>query len=1257
MPLGQIIDYFYRVEFQQRGSPHIHALFWVKDAPKYGKDSDETITDFVDKYVTCAERIPLENSDDLINLQTHRHSKTCKKRNKNVCRFNFPLPPMRKTTILRPLDNDCLQPCEINTIKRNCENVQILLSEMKYGDDITFDDFLKVLDMEESAYIQAIRYSIKKATLFLKRSPKEIRINSYNQNLLAAWQANMDLQYVLDPYACAVYILSYISKGQRGMSKLLEQANNDAHKLCGENIQNQVRHIGNKFMNAVEISAQEAVYLVMQMPLRRSSRTVQFINTAPTDERCFLLKSMDKINELPDNSTEIESDNIIKRYQRRPRQLENICLADFVAWYEISTGDAQFKNTRPERNQKASNDILENDLSENHDDDCIIEDDLEVMGKTYVLLGGLRLVKRTKSKVIRSVRYDRKKDPENHFRERLMLYMPWRNEHKDLLCGSKSYEENYEKMQAVIDRNSQNYEKYSAVFQQVAEDLLFDDLKEYSTVAPNAQHNDDQDKETGSLASKFFGCFDPTSCCQSQYDLLDDIGIYPRSQGSTIVETPSTTDLQFREKVQLLNKEQMEFFYHVLHSVKGNKEPLRLFLSGGAGVGKSFVLNVLYEAITRYLNKLPGENPDDVKVIKVAPTGKAAFNIGGNTIHSAFNIPASQGFKYTALDSDRLNTMRKQYKSLKIIFIDEISMVGSGLFSFLNQRLQQIMGTHSPFGDLTVIAVGDLFQLQPVFDKWIFERPCSDYSALATNIWEEYFKCCELKTILRQKEDKKFAQLLNRLREGNQSERDIETLKTRVLSANSNSMLAYTHLFLTNASVDAFNSSIFQNAKENKAVVKAIDIVVGDLKDDVKEKLLTRIPNDPTKTMGLHSALPIVVGGKYDLTSNIKTTDGLTNGAECTVAKIDYRVANSMRPSIIWVKFTEESIGQTQRLEFRALRTKEIDTSWTPIFEVKKQFVIGRSTHFKFMRRQFPLRQAAAKTIHRCQGDTMQNLVVSFAGRPRDHIHYVGLSRVVNMDGLLIENLNESKISVCEKVREEMNRLRLRSKYIPSVQSLYSISASLKVIFHNVRSLPLHKYDVFHDFNVSSSDINIFVETNLTSKHRDEDFAMTGFQLHRNDNTEDLCSKAVYGTVVYTKQHITYRTEPLGQTCDNIEITVAILDEPIPNLHLISVYRSPKVSMITLLNVMQLIHNHILQGKPAIIMGDFNVNLLEDSSQRSALLSEMNNIGYTQLIKEVTTDYGSMLDHIYTNTQNFVSHVGVLESYFSDHKPIFLCLK
>jgi cobalamin biosynthesis protein CobT len=76
----------------------------------------------------------------------------------------------------------------------------------------------------------------------------------------------MDIQYVLDPYAYAVYILSYITKGQRGMSKLLEKASEEA-KLDNKALLSQIRHIGNKFLNSVEISAQQAVYLVLQMPL------------------------------------------------------------------------------------------------------------------------------------------------------------------------------------------------------------------------------------------------------------------------------------------------------------------------------------------------------------------------------------------------------------------------------------------------------------------------------------------------------------------------------------------------------------------------------------------------------------------------------------------------------------------------------------------------------------------------------------------------------------------------------------------------------------------------------------------------------------------------------------------------------------------------------------------------------------------------------------------------------------------------------
>ena len=203
-----------------------------------------------------------------------------------------------------------------------------MLNLINADENMTFVELLKKLDLSEQKYIKALRLSIKHSTLLLKRSPSEIRINCYNPHLLKAWQANMDIQFVLDPYACAVYILSYITKGQRGMSKLLRKASEEA-KEGNKNIVSKVRHIGNKFLNAVEISAQEAVYLVLQMPLRRSSREFQFVNTSDPAERTFLLKSMDRIKELPDNSIDIESDNVIKRYMRRPKKLENVCLADF----------------------------------------------------------------------------------------------------------------------------------------------------------------------------------------------------------------------------------------------------------------------------------------------------------------------------------------------------------------------------------------------------------------------------------------------------------------------------------------------------------------------------------------------------------------------------------------------------------------------------------------------------------------------------------------------------------------------------------------------------------------------------------------------------------------------------------------------------------------------------------------------------------------------------------------------------------------
>ena len=119
------------------------------------------------------------------------------------------------------------------------------------------------------------------------------------------------------------------------MSELLQKAC-QGEKQGNKNLRQQVRLIGNKFVNNVEISAQEAVYLLLQLSLKKCSREVVFISTSPSENRVYLLKS--NIDELDDNDDDVDESNIIARYRTRPKLLDNVCLAEYVAYYDFGSG-------------------------------------------------------------------------------------------------------------------------------------------------------------------------------------------------------------------------------------------------------------------------------------------------------------------------------------------------------------------------------------------------------------------------------------------------------------------------------------------------------------------------------------------------------------------------------------------------------------------------------------------------------------------------------------------------------------------------------------------------------------------------------------------------------------------------------------------------------------------------------------------------------------------------------------------------------
>ena len=162
------------------------------------------------------------------------------------------------------------------------------------------------------------------------------------------------------------------------------------------------------------------------------------------------------------------------------------------------------------------------------------------------------------------------------------------------------------------------------------------------------------------------------------------------------------------------------------------------------------------------MNLRDGKNQADIRILLCAYMGFAAFNISDQTICSAFHEKIYQGTNL--LSADELNTFRTKYIHLKVVIIDEISMVGNQTLNFIDTRLQQLNGTKAVFLGLSVIAVGDLYQLKPVGDRLTCLDLEKGASSLARNLWIELFKMYELVVITRQKDDLDFAPLLNRLR-------------------------------------------------------------------------------------------------------------------------------------------------------------------------------------------------------------------------------------------------------------------------------------------------------------------------------------------------------------------------------------------------------------------------------------------------------------------------------------------------------------
>jgi len=170
------------------------------------------------------------------------------------------------------------------------------------------------------------------------------------------------------------------------------------------------------------------------------------------------------------------------------------------------------------------------------------------------------------------------------------------------------------------------------------------------------------------------------------------------------------------EDYETLNTDQKRIVDNVAVAVCSN-DPIHLFVSGEGGTGKSRVIDVLHRTISKQLSGC-------LPVVVTAPTGLAAFNVGGTTLHRVLSLPVEHGkpSDYRRLRAEELTTIRATMKGLQLLIVDEISMVSSLTLLFVHLRLTEIMTNNQLFGGISTVFFGDFLQLLPVKGNQPFYR-------------------------------------------------------------------------------------------------------------------------------------------------------------------------------------------------------------------------------------------------------------------------------------------------------------------------------------------------------------------------------------------------------------------------------------------------------------------------------------------------------------------------------------------------------
>ena len=426
-----------------------------------------------------------------------------------------------------------------------------------------------------------------------------------------------------------------------------------------------------------------------------------------------------------------------------------------------------------------------------------------------------------------------------------------------------------------------------------------------------------------------------------------------------------------------LNKEQNDAF----DIMKTGKS---VFLTGSAGTGKSFLTREFY----KYAANLHGSD----RVFKTSSTGVSAVLIGGKTLHSWSGIYLGEGTVQEIIKKMQFSA-KDNWRSVKVLFIDEISMIHPNLFDKLENIARILRRNELPFGGIQLICSGDFFQLSPV-SKDNIEKFC--FEALS---WDRVITHTITLTKIVRQEDIYFQKLLTNMRYGTLSEEDKNLLESRVgFELKNNEGIEPTILFSKNADVNYINNKRLQtlltNNKKyeykseykieyNKTTAKSSTIIekVAILSKDL-------IPDD----------LVIAVGAQVVFKKNLTGTL-IANGTRGVIT--DFKQVDGIGEFYPCVRLLNGNL----------------------YLAIREEFEFESAGDYKIIKKQVPIKLAWACTCHGAQGSTLDYVKadigssIFLCGQA-----YVMVSRCKSIEGLSLIDFDKSSVKAHPKVLKRYPR-------------------------------------------------------------------------------------------------------------------------------------------------------------------------------------------------------------------------------------------